>query len=545
MIKGDEKFMRTAFFNGKIYTMDAQGKEANAILVDNGIIKAIGSSDDILALVNDNTKKVDLEGKTIIPGLNDSHMHLMSIGMALEQVMLDEVKSRNELIKMCQDFSTENEQVEWVLGRGWNQSKFEDQVMPDRHDLDKVSIDRPMFLRRTCGHVGVANTKALELAGLMKTPVEQIVGGHIDIGEDGFPTGILRERAMGLVSNLIPKFTKEDYIRHIEKGAELALSYGLTSVQSDDLGSPDGSMEEKLKAYQEAVENGLKLRVDHQIRLSDPSEIDKYLEIRDRYQFPENTITYGPLKLMTDGSLGGRTAYMHAPYTDDATTCGVSIMTQDEINEMYLKGHEKKMQLSAHAIGDAAMQKLLNAFKLVIPNAKEEDARPRIIHAQITNWHILEQMKELGVVCDIQPIFVPTDMKIVEDRLGKARTMQSYVWKTMRTMGIATAGGSDSPVEPCNPILGLAAAVTRTDLDGNPDGGFLPDEKLTAYEAVGLFTNGSAFAERKEHIKGSLEIDKLADFVVLSENIMEIDAERIKDLNVLATYVGGECVYRK
>ncbi len=536
--------MRTAFFNGKIYTMDSAGNTANAILVENGFIKAVGSSDKIFELVDENTNKVDLEGKTIIPGLNDSHMHLMSIGMALEQVLLDNISSREELISLCKDFVLENEHVEWILGRGWNQSNFADQVMPDRFDLDKVTSEKPMFLRRACGHVGVANTKALELAGLMSKPVKQIVGGHIDLDDEGLPTGILRERAMGLVGNLIPNFTKEDYVRHIEKGAELAISYGLTSVQSDDLGSPDSSMEEKLKAYQEAVERGMRLRVNHQVRLSEPDEIEKYLKIKDKYSFPENTITYGPLKLMTDGSLGGRTAYMHAPYTDDPSTCGVSIMTQEEINEMYREGHKNNLQLSAHAIGDAAMQKLLNAFKEVIPNSKKEDARPRIIHAQITNWHILEQMQEQGVICDIQPIFVPTDMKILEARLGKARAMQSYVWKTMRTMGIMTAGGSDAPVETCNPVLGLAAAVTRTDLEGKPQGGFMPDEKLSPYEAVDLFTNGSAFAEKSEKIKGSLEVNKLADFIVLSDNIMEIESQQIKDLKVLATYIGGECVYK-
>jgi predicted amidohydrolase YtcJ len=532
--------MKKVFYNGNIHTMENRDSWVNAIFVKDGVVSNNGTSDEMLQLADSNTEKIDLEGKTVVPGFNDSHMHLMSIGMALEQVGLENTKSIEDLVNTCKDFLDNNANVKWILGRGWNQSNYPGQIMPTRIDLDKISTTKPILLRRACGHISVANTKALELAGLMEKPVEQVKGGHIDLDNEGLPTGILRERAAGLVAKLIPKFTVEDYKRHILKGSNLAVSYGLTSVQSDDLGSPDG-MVEKLKAYKLALDDGLKLRINHQIRLSDTNEIDQYLKIKQDYQFPENTVTYGPLKLMTDGSLGGRTALVHAPYSDDPSTCGVSIMSQEEINEMYEYGHAKGLQLSAHAIGDKAIQKLLNAFRIVLKGDKE--ARPRIIHAQITNWHILEQMQEMGVVCDIQPIFVPTDMKILENRIGKARASQSYVWKTMREMGIQTAGGSDSPVESCNPILGLSAAVTRADLNDNPTGGYMPDEKLTVFEAIDLFTNGSAYAEKTEDIKGSLTKGKLADFVILSDNIFEVNPEKIKDIKVEATYISGECVY--
>lgn len=533
--------MEKVFYNGNIHIMDEKDTIVNAMLIEDDYIKAVGTSDEMFQLSDSSALKIDLEGRTVIPGLNDSHLHLMGIGLALEQVMLGETESIEELVEVSQKFLGNNKDIKWLLGRGWNQSNYPDQTMPTRHDLDKITTEKPVILRRTCGHVSVANTKALELAGLMEKPVQQISGGHIDLCEEGMPTGILREKAAGLVGKLIPKNNVEDHVRHILKGAELAVSYGLTSVQSDDLGSPKG-MRDKLEAYQKALEEGLKLRVNHQIRLSETSEIDEYLEIKKDFVFPENTVSYGPLKLMTDGSLGGRTAYMHAPYSDDSTTYGVAIMSQEEIDEMYEYAHDKGMQLSAHAIGDKAIQKLLNSFQLVLKG--NDKARPRIIHAQITNWHILEQMQQLGVVCDIQPIFVPTDMKIVEDRIGRARSSQSYVWKTMREMNIKTAGGSDSPVESCNPILGISAAVNRTDLEGNPQGGFMPDEKLTVFEAIDLFTNGSAFSEKTETIKGSLECGKLADFVVLSEDIFEIKPEEIQNVVVRATYIGGEPVYK-
>ena len=255
--------------------------------------------------------------------------------MALEQVNLSGTTSRADLIERCVAFMAANPDLEWLLGRGWNQAYYPDNTMPNRHDLDQVSTTKPILIRRACGHISSANTCALQLAGLIDGGFEQPDGGHIDVDEQGIPTGILRERAAGLVAHLIPKSSKEDYKRHIIKGAEQAVSFGLTTVQSDDLGSPP-AMITKLEAFREVLDEGkLPIRVNHQVRLANPAEIEAYLEIRDAHKFPENTVYYGPLKLMTDGSLGGRTALMHAPYTDDFTTNGVSIMTQEAINEMY------------------------------------------------------------------------------------------------------------------------------------------------------------------------------------------------------------------
>ncbi len=531
------------YINGNIYTMDNENPQAAAVAVNHGRFTMVGSNEQVLELKNNSTKVVDLKGQTVIPGLNDSHMHLLGLGQALEQVDLVGLSSREELIDRCQRFMAENEELTWILGRGWNQAYFPDRKMPSRHDLDQISNARPILLRRACGHIAVANSCALELAGLLGGGFEQPVGGHVDVDPEGIPTGIIRERAIGLVSRHIPKATRNDYKRYIIKGAQLSASLGLTSVQTNDLNSING-MEDIIGAYQEALAEGsLALRVNHQVLLSRPEDIEKYLAIRDANPFPEHTVTYGPLKLMTDGSLGGRTALMHAPYSDNPATSGVSIMTQDEINTMFKIGHRHGLQLSAHAIGDLAIQKLLNAFRLVLSDEPVEDARPRIIHAQITNPHILEQMKELGVVCDIQPIFVPTDMYFVEERLGKARAMQTYPWKTMRDMGIAIAGGSDAPVESCNPIWGLAAAVTRQDLNDNPENGWRPEERLTPLAAIELFTKGSAFAERAEQDKGEIKAGMLADFIVLSQDITRIPAQEIKNTAVHATIINGHEVF--
>ncbi|QOR36454.1 amidohydrolase [Clostridium sp. 'deep sea'] len=535
--------MQKLFINGNVYTVDKNKPRAEAFVVENNRFLAVGSTEEILKYKTKSTEVIDLQGVTVLPGLNDSHIHLMGVGRSLEQVNLASTTSREELVKKCIEFINNNQDLDWILGRGWNQAYFADRKMPSRHDLDKVCSYKPVYLRRACGHISVANTCALEMAGLMKGKIQQPNGGHIDLDENGVPTGILRENACGIVAHLIPKAGKEDYKRCIIKGANLAASLGLTSVQSNDLSSIH-AMDTILQAYQEVqAEGSLPIRVNHQVLLGKPAEIDSYMEIKKNYNFPEHTVTYGPLKLMTDGSLGGRTALMHAPYSDDYTTSGMSTMSQEEINETFKRAHSYGLQLAAHAIGDLAIQKLLNAYKIILTESPVEDARPRIIHAQITNPHILEQMKQLAVVCDIQPIFVPTDMHFVEQRLGKARASQTYPWKTMREMGIVTAGGSDSPVEPCNPILGIAAAVTRQDINNMPENGWRPEEKLTPLEAIELFTKGSAYAEKAEKHKGEIKKGLLADFITLNKDIVTINSQDIKNTKVTATYVGGKQVY--
>lgn len=530
------------FYNGHIITMDKEQPIAEAMAIQDGRFQAVGNNQEILALQSIDTVLTDLKGQTVTPGFNDSHMHLMNVGALQEMVVLTGVSSRAALIEAGQRFMIENPELQWIVGRGWNQAYFPDNKMPTRYDLDQISTEKPIAFRRACGHITVVNTKALEMAGLLQS-FTQPVGGHVDVDSAGMPTGILRERASRLVMHLLPKRNKDDYKRLIKKGAEVAASLGLTTVQTDDFGSTKG-MEEKLQAYQEVLAAGeLPVRVNLQMLLSTPEEIESYLEIRKAYTFPPHTVSYGPLKLMTDGSLGGRTAFMHAPYSDDPSTCGVSTMTQEKINEMYRVGHKHGLQLAAHAIGDHAIQKLLNAYRLVKTEMPKEDMRPRIIHAQITTPHILEQMQQLGVVCDIQPIFVPTDMYFVEERLGKARAMQSYPWKTMRELGIPTAGGSDSPVESCNPLWGIAAAVTRQDHNGYPEAGWRPEECLPVEAAIELFTMGSAYANFDEKIKGSIANGKLADFVVLSENIYQVDPTEIQDIYVKTTFVNGQKVY--
>ncbi|MGI6344412.1 MAG: amidohydrolase [Bacillota bacterium] len=530
-----------AFVNGKIITLDRSQPEVEALAVADQKIVAVGSTAEIMALCSPETEVVDLAGRTVVPGFNDSHMHLGNLGQRLEQVQLNGVRSRQELIEVSRAFLKAHPDVQWLVGGGWNHDKFDDRQLPTRHDLDQISTEIPILYSRTCGHIGVVNSRALEIAGLGQDPV-QPAGGVIDVDENGMPTGILRESAKGLVSRHLPENSVADYKRYFQAAARQAASFGLTSVQSDDIGS---GMGEKLQALRQLVEeDSLPVRVNLQVRLHSVERIEEYLRLREEYQFPAGTVEYGPLKLMTDGSLGGRTAALRAPYADDPSTCGVEVLPQEQINELLLFAHSQGLQMAGHAIGDRAMDMLLNGIENALNERPQQDARPRIIHAQITTPDILERMQRLGVVCDIQPGFVGTDLHIVESRVGAERMRHTYAWKTMRQMGIPTAGGSDCPVESCNPLIGIQIALTSQDLNQFPEGGWMPSQRLTLQEALELYTIGSAYASFDEDRKGTLSVGKLADMVVLERDLREVAPGEIASVRVLATYLGGRQVYQ-
>ncbi|MBT9153607.1 MAG: N-substituted formamide deformylase [Firmicutes bacterium] len=534
--------MEKIFYNGKVVTVDAARPRARAFAVVNGRIAAVGSNAAVLALRQAGTGLVDLSGATVLPGFNDSHMHLLSVGSGPEKADLSSATSRQELVRLGREFSQEHPARAWVLGRGWSQESFPDKTMPSRYDLDEVAANRPVYFVRVCGHVAVANSCALEMAGITANTAPP-AGGQIDLDAHGTPTGILRENALGLVANLLPSYTLEDYKRMFVAGANTAISYGITSVTSDDIGEL-ADAELKLEALQELIcEQRFPLRYNIQARVSMPEQVERLRVLRERYTFPPHTVEFGPLKLMCDGSLGGRTAALNEPYSDDPANRGVAILPEERIDEMFALAHAHGWQVSAHAIGDRTMEMLLHGFRHMLRQRPQRDARPRIIHAQITNEHILNACRELGVVCDIQPVFVANDHPFVESRVGKERAKLSYAWKTMLDLGIAAGGGSDAPVADCNPLLGIYAAVTRQDTTGNPPNGWLPEQKLTLEEAIHLFTLGSAFASFHEHILGSISVHKLADFVVLSDDLTQVSPAALKDVTVLATYIGGECVY--
>lgn len=537
------------FFNGNILTMNDEIKSVECVIVENDKIAFCGNYEDGNKLIDENTEKIDLNGKTLLPGFNDSHMHLLNYSLSQLKVNLFEIDSITTMKDRLKSFVNSEEMRvfgEWVVGYGWNHVYFKEGRLPSKEDIDKVISDRPVFLSRACGHICVVNSKALELSGINKDTKDPD-GGRIDKDpETGEPTGILRENALYLPYERIPKSNDIDKIKElIATGIENANKAGLTSIQTDDFSHID-SYENVIKAYLQLKEEGrLNARINLQMLLKDLDMLRSFLKLNIKTGDGDESLRFGPLKVLADGSLGSRTAAMEEPYSDDQNTDGVLIYGDEEIYKILETAHKSGLQLAVHAIGDRCMNQILDAYKSINENYPKDDPRFRIIHAQIASKEIFEKFLELKAIADIQPVFMKTDMYMAEDRVGESRMKTSYAWKTMMEMGIHIAGGSDCPIEPFDPILGVYSAVTRKDLKGNPEEGWYPEESLSLYDALKLFTTNSAYSTFEEDIKGKIKVGMLADLVILSDNITEIPNENIKDLEIDMTIVGGKIVYTR
>ncbi|MCR4429481.1 MAG: amidohydrolase [Tepidanaerobacteraceae bacterium] len=539
--------MDLILYNGNIITIDANYPKAEAISITGDRIAFVGKNEEVFDLKVSSTEIIDLKSKTVVPGFNDSHMHLLSYAISLEMADLNAIASIDDLIKNVRIFIEEKNipEGQWIQGRGWNQERFFEKRMPTRHDLDKISQKHPIVLARTCGHVCAANTMALAECGILESP-PSVDGGSIDVEDDGTPTGILRENAMQLIYRLIPPPDKCKIKDMISKAAKDCLRAGLTSIQTDDFGAAKSDFKDILDAYFELErENRLPLRVSEQVLLPEMAKLEDFLKLGLKTRDGGDFFKIGPLKLLTDGSLGARTAALSEPYEDDKKTSGIAIYTQEELNRLVEKAHMNGMQVACHAIGDRAMEMVFEAYGNAIKKYPREDPRFRIIHCQITTKEILDKFKKYNVIADIQPIFVSSDLLIVEERVGKQRAECSYNWKSLLERGVHVAAGSDSPVESFNPLWGIYAAVTRKTLGGIPETGWLPGQKLSVEQAVYLFTMGSAYCTYEENIKGSITPGKLADLVVLSEDIFGMPPDEIKNVQVEKTFVGGKLQYER
>lgn len=536
---------KKAFINGRILTMDVDKPEVEAMLIEQDKIVEVGSNKEIQKLVDEKTEIIDLKNKRVVPGMNDSHMHLLSYGLSTKKVDLRECKSLQDIKREMQRYlEGEEEQYfgDWIVGHGWNEENFDNPQLPLAEFLDEISKDRPIYISRACYHIAAVNSKALELAGI-NSSTKDPDGGKIDRSAEGKETGILRENGLLLVYNLIEISDEIDVLKRlIIDSAEDALKVGLTSIQSDDFGHLK-DYNKVIEAYKSLEEEGkLPIRINHQMLV----KLDVLQELIGRGVKTgegSNTLKFGPLKVLADGSLGGRTAALLEGYEDDKDNKGILIHSKSYLKELLKTAAAGGIQLAVHAIGDRAMEEVLSVYEEVYQ--KDLSKRPRLIHCQITNDSILNKMADLNVMADIQPSFVMTDMKMVANRVGEGRAEDSYNWKTMLEKGIRVAGSSDAPIESFNPFLGIYAAVTRRNMEGAPEGGWYPQESLSLMEAIELYTVGSSFATFEEDIKGKLKKGYLADFIILDRDIFEISPLDIKNIEVETTYVGGECKYKQ
>jgi len=529
--------MKTAYINGRVYAGELPLKEA--FLVENGKFTAVGSREEILALGTDIT--VDLEGSFVCAGFNDSHMHVLNLGQALSVAPLHlYTRSLQEMVLCLQQMQPGR--GGWILGRGWNQDFFTDASrMPNRWDLDAVSVEFPVCAVRACGHAMVVNSKALDLLGITAaTP--QIPGGEI-VMEKGVPNGVLFDNAMDLVYQAVPAPTKADIKAMLLAACRMLNSYGITSCQSDDYcvfqNVPWVLINE---AYREMEADGeLTVRVYEQANFNNLPALAQFVEAGNVTGSGTDFFRIGPLKMLGDGALGARTAYLTKPYADDPSTCGLSVFTPEEFDTVIGYANAHNMQVAVHCIGDGCLDLVLNSIEKALTEHPRADHRHGIVHCQITRPDQLEKIARMDLHVYAQSIFLDYDLHIVEDRVGKELAQSSYSWKTLMGKGVTVSNGSDCPVELPNVMGGIQCAVTRCDLKGC--GPYLPEEAFTIQEALDSFTKIGAKASFEESIKGEIKSGMLADFVVLGGNPFEANPDKLKDIPIIATYLGGKRVF--
>ena len=538
--------MRKILYNAKVYV--EQGVFEEAVLVNGGLIEAVGKNDEILAMKDDETELTDCGGRTLIPGLNDSHLHFMQFGETLNQVNIEDVTSIDEMVKRCQDFLAKYPEKckEGMHAIGWNQDYFVDgDRLPDRHDLDKISTEIPIVLERVCGHIVSSNTKAIEILGIDGNS-PQFPDGEFLIGEDGYPNGIYTANACNIVKAIIPDFSMEERRKILLETMEYGVSHGLTTVQSNDVGTTFMDGPAAFKMFHDVYDSGeALLRYRHQVCFNDLKAFEKYLEegefANGKYD-NDGWLTLGPLKLFKDGSLGARTAYMKNGYVGDRDNHGLEWIKPEEMDKYCQLAKKYGLQVVTHVIGDAAVEKTMDCYEKAFVDG-ENKLRHTLIHCQITDKELLDRIAEKGILVAAQPIFLDYDMNIVENLCGKDLASTSYAWGTLCRSGAHVSYGTDCPVESCNPFPNIYMAVTRKDKQGNPDGGFYPQECVTVEDAIDAYTIESAYMEFAEDYKGRIKKGYYADMVLLEKDIFTIDPMEIKDLLPVMTMVGGKVVY--
>jgi len=513
--------------------------EAIAIRADR--ILATGSNLDIEKLKGPQTQVIDLGGHFVMPGFNDAHLHLADAGLQKLGVDLQGVKSLDELRDRLLAKVQEAKPGEWILGGGWDETLWPVKALPSRWDLDEVSGGHPVFLDRVDGHLAVGNTRALQLASINLASRDP-KGGHIDRNENGEPTGIIRDTAQDALRAVVPA-PSHDYRR---RGIEVALAdlaeHGVTSAQ-------DNSSWEGFQIYEELEKEGkLTTRISEWLPFDAP--VDELQQKRDAHPASDLMLHTTMLKGFMDGSMGGHTAALLEPYSDDPKTSGLPRYEPDKLNAMTKERVLAGFQIGFHAIGDRGIQMALDAFAEAEKAAKEakikaanggDDYRLRVEHAQCPNMAEINRFKELKVIASMQPTHVLSDMRWAQDRLGPKRASTCYAWNAFLSKGISLAFGTDYSVEPISPFRGLYAAVTRKSEDGKKD--FFPEQRITIDQAIAAYTIGSAFAEFEEKEKGELAPGMLADFVVLDRDVTSISPEKVLRTQVLRTVVGGKTVY--
>lgn len=528
---------KTIFIKGKIYTVNPAQPFAEAVVVEGNKIVFVGSTDDAMSRIDDRDEIIDLKGKLMIPGFIDNHVHFSAGGYYLLGLDLRPAKSIAEFRKILKDYVEKNP-GKWILGGNWNHENWEKTDLPTKEMIDDIAPNQPVFISRLDGHMALANSYALKLAGVTKESVSPAGGLIVKDEKTGEPTGILKDNAMSFVYSKVPDETAEDNYRAVTAALKHANELGLTSIQ-DITSWLDLETYKKLEA-----ENKLTCRMFTRMPIS---AYKKLVDQKIMIGAGSNYIKMGSLKGFSDGSLGSSTAWMQEPYAQDPSTSGLpmGIISDGSMEKWSFDADANKLQLSIHSIGDQANKYMLDLFQNIKNKNPNWDRRFRLEHAQHIKFEDIPRMASIGVIASAQPYHCIDDGVWAEKRIGPERIKYTYPFRTFLDAGVKLCFGSDWDVAPLEPILGIYAAVTRRTLDGKNPEGWVPEQKITVEEAIACYTINNAYASFEEDVKGSIEVGKLADFVVLTDDILTIDPTKIETVKVDMTIFDGRVVYKK
>jgi predicted amidohydrolase YtcJ len=530
-------------YNANIHTLDAKLPSASAILIAGGRIIAVGDKDKLEGIAHGKIEKQDMQGRTILPGMTDAHIHLQYYSLGLEKVDC-ETKTKEECLRRVAERVKITKPGEWILGHGWNQNEWfsspsergqSEGMWPTASELDTIAPNNPVYLTAKSLHAAWANTSALNLAQITNdTPDPK--NGTIQRDDSGRATGILFESAMSLIDNAIPEPSIDSIQRAIEKAQPIFWKMGLTGIHDFD-------RRDSFMALQQLhAQGGLKLRVNKNIPVD---SVEHAFELGLRTGFGDEWLWIGSVKAFMDGALGPQTAAMFQPYNGGAENRGILNMDGEELFEHCRKAADVGLSMTVHAIGDRANHEVLNAYEQLRKYEKEKNLphlRHRIEHVQVLHPDDVPRFAQLNVIASMQPIHAPSDMHAA-DRFWGDRSALAYAWRTQLDQGAHLAFGSDAPVESPNPFLGLHAAVTRRRADGSPSAeGWYPEQKLTLAEALSAYTVGAAYAANAEDRIGKLAENYLADLIVLEQDIFSVDPNDLLTMQASATMIGGDWV---
>jgi predicted amidohydrolase YtcJ len=523
--------------NASVWTVDNARPKAQAVAVLGDRIVAVGSSAEVDAWRGPRTQVIDAGGKLLLPGFNDSHVHFMSGGQQLDNVEVNDATSSEEFVRRIPENARKTPKGQWMTGGDWDETKWDPAQLPTKEMIDPVTPNNPVFISRYDGHMALANSEALRLAGVTaKTPDPP--GGFIVRDAQGSPTGALKDAATDFVFKIIPPLTHEQRRHAAKRALAHAAALGVTSVQEMNPEFAD------IAAYAELLQQGeLTTRIYAAPLIT---QVDDEAKVGVRHAFGGPYLRIGAVKGYADGSLGSGTAYFFEPFLNQPNNRG---LLSDEMHPISLmrdrmmKADAAGLQICTHAIGDQGISTILDLYTDVVKAHGEADRRFRIEHAQHMAAKDFDRFAQLHVIASMQPYHAIDDGRWAEGRIGHDRASRTYAFRTFLNHGVRLAFGTDWSVAPLNPLFGVYAAVTRATLDGKNPGGWFPEQKLTVAEAVEAYTMGSAYAEFQDQEKGSIARGKLADMVLLSDDIFAIDPVKIRDVKVLRTFVGGKQVF--